>query len=57
MSKGFSFEKLFFTFIFMSHKKLTQKKVKSAELLEITLLDNIIVRQNTYFSFSDEHEL
>ena len=41
----------------MSHKKLTQKKVKSAELLEITVHDYIIVGQNTYFSFADEHEL
>ena len=40
-----------------SDKKLTQKIVKSAELLEITLIDHIIVEQNTYFSFADEHEL
>ena len=57
MSKGFSFEKLFFTFIFMRNNKLTQKKVKSAKLLEITVPDYIIVGQNTYFSFADEHEL
>ena len=40
-----------------SDKKLTQKIVKSAELLEINVLDHIIVGQNTYFSFADEHEL
>ncbi len=40
-----------------SNKKLTQKIVKSAELLEITILYHIIVGQNTYFSFADKHEL
>lgn len=41
----------------ISDKKLTQRIKKSAELLEITVLDHIIVGQNTYFSFEDEHEL
>jgi DNA repair protein RadC len=40
-----------------SDKKLTQRIMKSAELLEITILDHIIVGQNAYFSFADEHEL
>jgi DNA repair protein RadC len=40
-----------------SDKKLTQRIMKSAELLEITVLDHIIVGQNAYFSFADEHEL
>lgn len=40
-----------------SDKKLTQRIMKSGELLEITVLDHIIVGQNTYFSFVDEHEL
>ena len=31
--------------------------VKSAELLEITVLDHIIVGQNSYFSFADENTL
>jgi DNA repair protein RadC len=33
------------------------KSLSNAELLEITLLDHIIVGQNTYFSFADEQEL
>ena len=40
-----------------SDKKLTQRIMKSAELLEISVLDHIIVGQNAYFSFADEHEL
>ena len=40
-----------------SDKKLTQRIVNSAELLEISVLDHIIVGQNNYFSFADEHEL
>lgn len=34
--------------------KLTQRIIKSAELLEISVLDHIIVGQNDYFSFADE---
>jgi DNA repair protein RadC len=35
-------------------KQLTQKIKKSAELLEIALLDHIIVGNNRYYSFADE---
>lgn len=37
-----------------SDKNLTKNLVKSAELLEITVLDHIIIGQNSYFSFADE---
>ena len=36
---------------------VTQKIKKGAQILEITLLDHIIIGQNTYFSFADEQQL
>lgn len=36
---------------------VTQKIKKGAQILEITLMDHIIVGQNTYFSFADEQQL
>ncbi len=37
--------------------ELTQKIKKGANILEITLLDHLIIGQNSYFSFADEQKL
>ena len=37
--------------------ELTKKIKNGAQILEISLLDHIIIGQNTYFSFADEHLL
>ncbi len=38
-------------------KELTSKIVKSAELLDIKVLDHLIVAENDYYSFADNAEM
>ncbi|WP_299223857.1 JAB domain-containing protein [uncultured Psychroserpens sp.] len=40
-----------------SDKKVTERLLKLADLIDVTLLDHLIITSESYFSFSDNHLL